>query len=83
MERKPKNNTCTAGIDVSMYQCHIDWPIVAQSKKFVFIKATDGATFVDPYFAFNWSSAKKVGMIRGAYHFFGPNNRLPSKYPTF
>lgn len=37
---------------------------------FVIIKATEGASFVDPDFKGNWKEAGRSGMRRGAYHFF-------------
>jgi lysozyme len=37
---------------------------------FVFIKATEGATFKDRDFAENWKNAGRSGLRRGAYHFF-------------
>jgi len=37
---------------------------------FVFIKATEGASFVDRKFKENWKNAGKSGVTRGAYHFF-------------
>lgn len=37
---------------------------------FVFIKATEGASFVDPDFKNNWRDAGRSTLRRGAYHFF-------------
>ena len=59
------------GVDVSSYQGVIDWEILAaQDIFFVFIKATEGSTFVDDNFAYNCSEARKTGLRVGAYHFF-------------
>jgi lysozyme len=59
------------GIDVSQDQGTVDWPSVqAAGIAFVFVKATDGETYVDPLFAQNWAGAKAAGLLRGAYHFF-------------
>ncbi len=61
------------GIDVSYYQKTINWDTVkAQNIKFVFIKATEGITIKDSKFDENWENSKKVGITRGAYHFFRP-----------
>jgi lysozyme len=69
----PKNNK-VKGIDVSYYQGNIDWEIVkANNIKFVFIRVSDGLIKVDPKFDFNWKKTKEVGLIRGAYQFFRPN----------
>lgn len=63
-----------AGIDVSYWQGpDIDWDRVATTdNKYVFIRASYGTTLVDKYFARNWKEAERVGLLRGAYHFFLP-----------
>lgn len=59
------------GIDVSNHQGVIDWDALASSGvAFAYIKATEGATWKDRSFALNWSEAARVGIPRGAYHFF-------------
>lgn len=66
------------GIDVSKYQGVINWELVRNMEDggvklgFVFMKATEGKDRVDHRFERNWSAAKKVGIVRGAYHFFNP-----------
>lgn len=61
------------GIDVSHYQSHINWDTVAaQDIDFTFIKATEGYTISDSLFCRNWEASKRVGIRRGAYHFFRP-----------
>jgi GH25 family lysozyme M1 (1,4-beta-N-acetylmuramidase)/LysM repeat protein len=62
------------GIDVSYWDAGIDWPKVrATGQRFVFVKATEGITYKDSTFKFNWSGAKTAGLLRGAYHFFRCN----------
>lgn len=59
------------GIDVSHHQGPINWNRVARDDvSFAYIKATEGADFVDNQFAANWSEADSAGLLRGAYHFF-------------
>jgi len=59
------------GVDVSAYQGEIDWErLAAQDIDFAFIKATEGSTFVDKNFAFNFEQAQNTGLAVGAYHFF-------------
>ena len=59
------------GIDVSHYQGAIDWDRVrGDDVAFVYVKATEGAYYVDPRFAENWQGARRVGLPVGAYHFF-------------
>jgi GH25 family lysozyme M1 (1,4-beta-N-acetylmuramidase) len=60
----------TYGIDVSQWDGLIDWPTLKnQGFAFVFIRASVGLT-ADATFKTNWQSAKDVGFLRGAYHFF-------------
>ena len=40
---------------------------------FSFAKATEGASHVDPRFHENWEEMKRTGILRGAYHFFHPD----------
>ena len=59
------------GVDLSNHQAHVDMrQLAAQNVKFVYMKATEGGTYVDNYFADNWQNAKDAGLARGAYHFF-------------
>jgi len=59
------------GVDVSSYQGEIDWhTLSSQNISFAFIKATEGSSFVDPCFEYNYSEAQKCGIPVGAYHFF-------------
>lgn len=59
------------GVDVSSYQGDIDWEkLASQEVAFAFIKATEGSSFVDDYFEYNYSEAQKSGIAVGAYHFF-------------
>ncbi len=61
------------GIDVSHYQSYIDWEAVANEDiTFAFVKAGEGITISDSLFSHNWKEMKRVGIIRGAYHFFRP-----------
>ncbi|WP_299694989.1 GH25 family lysozyme [uncultured Tateyamaria sp.] len=62
----------TAGIDVSKWQGgDIDYATVKDNgMAYVFVKATEGNTEVDPDFARNFANAKAAGLLVGAYHFF-------------
>ena len=66
------------GIDVSEYQGRISWSYVDTLEQkypidFVFIRATVGKDRKDRKFDQNWLGAKKNKMIRGAYHYYRPN----------
>lgn len=70
--------TCGAGptvpgIDVSSWQGNIDWNAVAGAGyKFAITRFSDGY-YHDTKFAQNWQGIKSVGMIRGVYQYFEPN----------
>src|SRR5690606_29373626 len=66
------------GFDVSQYQGKINWYQADSIEKtfpidFVFIRATAGRDKVDNAFHENWQNAAKVGLIRGAYHYYRPD----------
>jgi lysozyme len=56
------------GIDVSHHNGKINWGLVKAD--FVFMKASEGKSYVDSEFRTNWAAAKAAGIPRGAYHFF-------------
>ncbi|MFK7807678.1 MAG: glycoside hydrolase family 25 protein [Saprospiraceae bacterium] len=61
------------GLDVSHYQSKVNWDEVAANDiHFTFVKATEGEELKDSLFANNWKDLKRVGIKRGAYHFFRP-----------
>ncbi len=67
--------TQTPGIDVSKWQGNVDWAgYWSQGKKFAYVKATEGTSYQNPYFAQQYNGSYNVGMIRGAYHFALPGN---------
>lgn len=68
-----QENTLSLGIDVSQSHDEINWDQVIQNEPkitFVFVKATEGAQYVDSHFEKNWTVAKQLGILRGAYHSF-------------
>jgi len=66
------------GLDVSEYQGKISWKDVDTLENkypvhFVFIRATVGNDRLDSQFNLNWLGAKKNKLLRGAYHYYRPN----------
>lgn len=63
------------GIDVSHYQGYINWERVARDKNvtFAYVKATEGAGYVDDLYLRNLYGAKRAGIPVGVYHFFSPS----------
>lgn len=62
------------GIDISTYQKDIDWDKLTKENEinFVIIRATAGKS-KDSRFDSNWAAAKDHKIIRGAYHYYRPN----------
>ena len=59
------------GVDVSSYQGKIDWETLSsQNLSFVFMKATEGSSWVDPCFSYNYEQAQNTQLRIGANHFF-------------
>ena len=59
------------GVDVSKYQGTIDFAkIKAAGTTYVFVKATEGITGVDPDYARNVAAARAAGLVVGSYHFY-------------
>lgn len=59
------------GIDVSAHNGPIDMQKVKDAgMEFVFIKATEGKSFVDKNFRSNYDKALQTGLKIGVYHFF-------------
>lgn len=77
------------GIDVSHHQGKIDWNSVASVEdrqfpiSFTFIKATEGATFLDGNYSQNADSARNAGLMCGAYHFFNPSTSAAKQADFF
>lgn len=72
------------GVDVSAYQGEVDWQTLsAQDISFVFIKATEGSSFVDQYFSYNYEEAKKTNLAVGAYHFFSYDSEGKTQAENF
>jgi lysozyme len=75
------------GIDVSHYQGMINWDQVEmmddKAISFVFIRATQGDDGLDKYFKYNWKKAKEKGIVRGAYHYYRPNENSTKQAERF
>jgi lysozyme len=66
------------GIDVSHYQGQINWDSVTLIHEkfpidFVFVRATLGSNDKDKKFIRNWKELNRRSKIKGAYHYFRPN----------
>ena len=66
----PSNNEIYEGIDVSRWQGSINFEEVANDEiDIVYIKATQGTTYVSPTFESQYTNAKNNGLKIGFYHY--------------
>ncbi|NMC78971.1 MAG: hypothetical protein GYA59_06395 [Chloroflexi bacterium] len=74
------------GIDVSRYQGLTDWDVVAAHVSrvvFAGIRATISWGYRDPWFSHNWQEAKRVGVLRMAYHVVYPSQDADRQVDNF
>jgi len=74
------------GIDVSHYQEKINWDKVKTSHhpiQYAFIRASMGTNGVDSEFERNWKDAEHAGYIKGAYHYYRPNEDAAQQFENF
>ena len=73
------------GIDISSHQGYIDWAKVSSDKdiRFVYIKATEGATYRSPHYAHNLTQAHRHGMLVGSYHYLTSSSSIDEQFDNF
>lgn len=74
------------GIDVSRYQGKINWDFISRHQpKVVFagIRATVSWGYTDSWFQHNWEEAKRVGVLRMAYHVVFPGENATRQMDSF
>tara|TARA_B100000683_G_C12364470_1_gene504462 strand:- start:188 stop:916 length:729 start_codon:yes stop_codon:yes gene_type:complete len=74
--RHPKGGLL--GFDVSQYQGVIQWDKLKSSEtkrtlQFIMIRSTAGDNLRDRMFTSNWRESKKQKLVRGAYHYYRPD----------
>lgn len=82
----PRNeNAKYDGIDISSYQGYIDWAKVSSDKdiRFVYIKATEGATYRSPHYAHNLTQARRHGLLVGSYHYLTSTSSINEQFENF
>jgi len=59
------------GVFVSHWRGRINWPEVRRDGyRYAFIKASDGASFVDPRYEYNYAEARRTGLVVGSVHYY-------------
>ena len=73
------------GIDISSHQGYIDWAKVSSDKdiRFVYINATEGATYRSPHYVHNMTQAKRYGLLVGSYHYLTASSSVDEQYDNF
>ncbi len=76
------------GIDISEYQGNVIWDSVNLINEqfpidFVFIRATMGTAGRDRKFSSNWKGVQRISRLRGAYHYFRPNENSIKQAENF
>jgi GH25 family lysozyme M1 (1,4-beta-N-acetylmuramidase) len=74
----PPTGYVVNGVDVSSHDhpagVALDWAArVVAGEEFVYVKATEGSTYVNPHFARDYAAAKAAGLYVGAYAFARPD----------
>ncbi|MGW2227537.1 lysozyme [Streptomyces formicae] len=62
------------GHDVSSHQKNVDWQRAKEKgARFVYVKATESDSYLNPYFDQQYDGSRAAGLLRGAYHFAVPS----------
>ncbi len=75
-----------AGIDVSRHQGNVNWEKVKKTLpkgSFVYVKCTEGATYIDPKCKTLAKGAKASGYRVGGYHFFRMSSSAHDQFRHF
>lgn len=83
-----KHKERAVGIDVSQFQGTINWDDAVEVESgfpltFVFVRATAGNDKKDHQFDVNWNQLKEKQLIRGAYHYYRPNENSLEQASNF
>ena len=83
-----RHDTKLVGFDVSEYQGEIEWGKINTIEEefpltFVFIRATAGSNKTDTRYKANWKAAKEHFFVRGAYHYYRPNENSIAQAENF
>lgn len=77
-------DTSVVGIDISSHQGSVDFNKVKDANAtFLFAKATQGNTYIDPKYQDNYTGARAAGLIVGAYHYFMTDDEPDTQFNNF
>ncbi|KAF1959265.1 N,O-diacetylmuramidase [Byssothecium circinans] len=62
------------GLTISHYQSTVNFTEAHfMGLKYIYIKATEGITYIDPKFSSHWADSTNASLYRGAYHLARPS----------
>ena len=82
----PRDSTAPYdGIDISSHQGDIDWAKVGNDPyiRFVYIKATEGATYQSRHYRYNVAGARRQGFLVGSYHYVTSTSPIDQQARNF
>ena len=72
---KENRGLLSRGMDVSSAQGNVGWQAAYNNgARFAYVKATEGTSYTNPYFAQQYNGSYNIGMTRGAYHYAHPDS---------
>lgn len=73
------------GIDISSHQRYINWDKLASNAglQFVYIKATEGATYASPHYRYNVEQARRRRLLVGSYHYMTTTSPIAEQVENF
>ena len=78
--------TFLQGIDISHHQGEIDWSVVKKTVPdlaFVYVKCSEGNSYIDPRFSANVKGARAQGFRVGTYHYFRMTSGAHEQFKHF
>lgn len=79
-----RNTSNYKGIDIASYQAGLDFALAKQQGySIVYIKATEGLSYTNPYYKQHYQEAKAQGLKIGFYHYFWPNRNAVQQMDRF
>ena len=80
----PPAAAAVQGFDVSHFQPQVDFSgMPARGVSFVFLKTTQGDSYVDPLYAPRLVAARTAGLAVGGYHYYDPTRPARSQLQHF
>lgn len=84
LEPQASSRRAVSGVDVSSHNRRVHWKTLRKSGvRFAYVKASEGTSYTNPYFAQQYRGSYSSGMIHGAYHFALPDHSSGSSQAEY